>query len=104
MRGAPTSGADDGGVFDVVRHGEQLALMRLRGEGVVLSLKPEHYCFEICDAPAESLIFVDQAYVVAAHISKESLGHECFLQETLLVAQFSRIVDPGRLGAQSVGS
>jgi hypothetical protein len=69
--------------------------MRLCGEGVVLSLEPEHHCLEIGDAPAKSLIFFDEANVVAAHISKESLGHECFLQETPVIAQFVGIVDPG---------
>jgi hypothetical protein len=33
------------------------------------------------------MVFRDEANVVAADIPKESLGHKCFLQETLLVAQ-----------------
>jgi hypothetical protein len=71
----------------VVWHRQQLALVRPRNQGVVLSLKPQHDCFEIRDASTKSLIFLDEADIVAADIPKESLGHKCFLHETLLVAQ-----------------
>jgi hypothetical protein len=91
-------------LLDVVGYGQQLAIVCLRSESIVLGLEPEHHCFQIGDAPAKSMIFFDEANVVAAHISKESLGHECFLHETLLVAQLPESSNRNRLTLHAHGA
>jgi hypothetical protein len=69
------SGTNDSGFFDVVGYGQQLALVDFGGKCVVFCLQSQDDGFQVADPTPKPLILIEKAHIVAAYISKESLGH-----------------------------
>ena len=69
------SGPDDGRLFDVVRNSQQITFVNLGGKRIVLGLESKHDRLQIIDAATQSMVLVREAYIIAADISKEGLGH-----------------------------